>query len=422
MADDRDDGNPFEGFGMFGMPMFGDLSKMLAGQGPLNWDAARQFAILSASGDPEAGLAGMMGAMGGASGSTPAIQGTPNIDPNVRIKYDELAGIARPHVSDVMGVDVPVVETKVATPEQWATETLEAYRPLFTELATSLGSSDGDDLPEELAADPMAQMMAGLSKMMAPAMMGMSVGSMVGSLARRAFGVYDLPIPRATPALVLVPPTIDAFAEEWSISIDEMRLWVLAHELAGLTLFSTGHVADHLRTLVQRHVGAFRPDPNALGDKLGSLDVDPTSGNPMEAIQAAFGDPEVLLGAVRSDEQIAMEPQLDAAVATTIGAIDWVVDAVAVRLIGGNALQIAEAVRRRRAETSPDDMFVERLLGIRLGADQTARGKAFVQGVVDRAGERGLEPLFTDAEAMPTPSEIEAPGLWLARVRPESLG
>ncbi len=54
MADDHDDdGNPLEGFGMFGMPMFGDLSKMMAGQGPLNWDAARQFALLSASGDPD---------------------------------------------------------------------------------------------------------------------------------------------------------------------------------------------------------------------------------------------------------------------------------------------------------------------------------------------------------------------------------
>ena len=44
------------------------------------------------------------------------------------------------------------------------------------------------------------------------------------------------------------------------------------------------------------------------------------------------------------------------------------------------------------------------------------RGKQFVQGVVDRAGENGLAPLFTSASAIPTPNEIEAPGLWLARV------
>jgi len=396
MADEQDPGDSIDPFA--GLPLFGDLSRALSGQGPLNWDAARQFAVISASGG---------GLLSGTGASTPA-----NIDPAVRIKYAELAQIARLHVADVMQLEVPTTEPAVATAEQWAQQTLEAYRPLFTDLATSLGSTD--DLPADVAGDPMAQMMAGLGKMMAPAMMGMSVGSMVGNLARRAFGVYDLPIPRATPALVLLPSNIDNFAAEWSIELDEMRLWVLAHELAGLTLFSVGHIADHLRSLVQRHVGAFRPDPSAITEKLASLEMD--QSDPMAAMQQAFGDPEVLLGAVRSPEQKALEPELDAAVAVTIGAIDWVVDAVSVRIIGGNALQIAEAVRRRRADTAPDDIFVERLLGIRLGAEQTARGKAFVQGVVDRAGENGLEPFFNDPGAVPTPNEIEAPGLWLARV------
>ena len=400
MADDPDgnDLDPFEGNPFANLPLFGDLSRALSGQGPLNWEAARQFAMLSASGG---GLA-----VGGQAPSP-----TANIDPTVRIKYGELAEIAARHVGDVMGIDVPATEPSVATPEQWAQQTLEAYRPLFVDMASSLGPADDDT---EDSDDPMAQMMAGLSKMMAPAMLGMSVGSMVGNLARRAFGVYDLPIPRPSPALVLVPPTIDAFASDWEIPLDEMRLWVLAHELAGLTLFTVDHIADHLRGLVQRHVGAFRPDASAVTDKLGGLELDPS--DPFAAMQQAFGDPEVLLGAVRSEEQLALEPELDAAVAMTIGVIDWVVDAVAVRIIGGNALQIAEAARRRRAESSPDDIFVERLLGIRLGAEQTARGKAFVQGIVDRAGEEALGVLFRDPEAVPTPNEIEAPGLWLARV------
>ena len=133
-------------------------------------------------------------------------------------------------------------------------------------------------------------------------------------------------------------------------------------------------------------------------------------------MQQAFGDPEVLLGAVRSPDQLALEPALDAAVATVVGYTDWVVDAVAVRVVGGGALRIAEAVRRRRVEISPDDLFVERLLGIRLGDEQVSRGKAFVQGVVDRGGEQALAPLLEVPDSMPTPSEVDAPGLWLARV------
>ena len=44
MADGPESENPFEN-----LPMFGDLARALAGQGPLNWDAARQFAEMLAS-------------------------------------------------------------------------------------------------------------------------------------------------------------------------------------------------------------------------------------------------------------------------------------------------------------------------------------------------------------------------------------
>ena len=139
----------------------------------------------------------------------------------------------------------------------------------------------------------------------------------------------------------------------------------------------------------------------------------------MEAIQQAFSDPEILLGAVESPAQKALQPQLDAAVAAVVGYTDWVVDAVAVRVIGGDALRIAEAVRRQRSGSSPDDLFVERLLGIRVGESQVQRGKAFVQGVVDRVGEADLTRILELPDSMPTPSEIEAPGLWIERVSGE---
>ena len=262
----------------------------------------------------------------------------------------------------------------------------------------------------------MMAMMAGLSKMMAPAMLGMAVGSMVGHLATRAFGTHDLPIPRRPNTVTLLPSNIDAFATDWEIPQDEMRLWVLAHELAGHALFEVDHLRDALSDLVRQHVGGFRPDPNAVAERLGSLDAD--DADPMAALQQALGDPEVLLGAVTSPAQLELRPRLDALVAVVVGYTDWIVDAVAVRVVGGNALRIAEAVRRRRVETTASDSFVEQLLGIRLGEAQVARGKAFVQGVVDRAGDDGLRPLLERADAIPTPSEVDAPGLWLARLEP----
>jgi len=385
------DSNPFAN-----LPLFGDLAKALSGQGPLNWDAARQFAALSSTGN--------IGGPGGA--------GEGNVEPTVRIAYERLVPIVEMHVRDVTGIEHTAGRLELTAPGVWAQRTLDAYRPLFTELAVSLTrppAGDDDSTPD----DPMLAMMAGLSQMMGPSMMGMALGSMVGRLASRAFGQYDLPIPRTSSTLLVVPSTVDAFATEWSLPPDEMRLWVLAQEQIGQAVYAHEPVRNAITSLVQRHVGAFRPDPSGVTEKLSSIDIE--GGDPMAALQKAFSDPEVLLGAVRSPEQIEQAPVLDAATAAVLGYVDYMVDSVAARLIGGDALRIAEAVRRRRIEATAEDVFIERLLGLQVTPAQVQRGKNFVAGVVDRAGEVGLLRLLTLEGGLPTPAELDAPGLWLAR-------
>ena len=381
-----DDSNPFAN-----IPMFGEFAKLLANQGPLNWDAARQFAALAASDG----------------------QSEPNVDPAVRIQLAELARILDLHVRDLTGTDVVFPEVTPVTRGVWAQRTLEAYRPLFTQLAVSLGTrspAEGED-----DGDPMMAMMAGLSQMMAPSMMGMAVGSMVGRMAARTFGQYDLPVPRNDRSLLVVPANIDGFAADWSLPADEMRLWVLAQEMAGHTLFVSDALRDQYAGLVRTYVGAFRPDPNAIAERLSSLEMSDMA-DPSQAMQQLFSDPALLLGAVTSAEQQALAPQLDAATAAVVGTIDYLVDSVAVRVIGGDALRIAEAVRRRRVEVSPDDVFVERLLGLQLTQHTVQRGKEFAGGVVDRVGEAGLVAMLTKPGALPTPAELDAPGLWIARL------
>jgi putative hydrolase len=380
--------NPFAG-----MPMFGEFAQMLAGQGPLNWDAAKQFAAVAATG-----------------GAAEA-----NVEPSTRIAMAELARILEMHVHDLTGLTTMFPEVTPVTPGVWAQRTLEAYRPLFTELATSLGRRPNAAVDLTDGADPMMAMMANLSQMMAPSMMGMAVGSMVGRMAARTFGQYDLPIPRGDNALLVVPANIDAFAADWSLPADEMRRWVLAQDLTGHTLFSMPSLRAQYAAIVRSYVGGFRPDPSAVAERMMNLELD-EAADPMRAVQQLLGDPAVLLGAVQSTEQAALAPQLDAATAAVVGCIDYLVDSVAVRVIGGDALRIAEAVRRRRVESSPDDVFVHRLLGLRLTNEQVQRGKEFAGGVADRVGEAGLIALLGREAALPTPAEIDASGLWIARL------
>ena len=66
-------------------------------------------------------------------------------------------------------------------------------------------------------------------------------------------------------------------------------------------------------------------------------------------------------------------------------------------------------------------MFVERLLGLHLTRQQVERGRAFITGVIERGGTAAINQLLDVPGALPTPAEMDAPGLWLARLEIDRL-
>ena len=386
--DEQPDPDPFRG-----LPIFGDLARMLQQQAGSSWDAARQLAVNVATG-----------------GSS-----EPNVDPMERIRLQELARVAELHVARTTGLTVPPGVTVVpVTRAQWANATLDAYRPLFERLGGALGQAPPQAADGPEGADPSFAIFGQMMKMIGPLMLGMTAGSMVGQLAQRALGVYDLPIPRpGTREIQIVAANVDGFVDDWSLEADDLRLWVCLHELAHHTVLSLPHVAGRIRELLDTYAGGFRTDPGALEERLASVDIgDPTA---MQGLQEMLGDPEVILGAIQSDAQRAMLPQLEAVTAVVAGYVDHVMDGIGHTLIGTYG-QLTEALRRRRVEAAPADRFVERLLGLELTQTVYERGRAFVDGVVERAGDEALGRLWVSERELPTPNEVEAPGLWLARI------
>ena len=389
--------NPFSG-----LPFFGDMAKAMSSQGPLQWDVARQTA--------------MMTALSGTSTE-------PNVDPASRVGIEQLVPIADLHVRNHTGLDTApagkLPHVVVVNRSTWVHHTLESYKPLFNELATSLSgaSTNPADALDVTQDDPMMNMMASLNKMMAPAMMGMSVGTMVGQLALKSFGQYDLPLPREPQdQMLIVASNVDEFAHDWSIPVDDMRMWVLIHELTSHAVLTSPHIRVAVSNAISSYMRGFSPNPHALMERLSNMDMG--TSDPMAMMQKFLTDPTIILGAVRSAPQEAQAPSLDAMIAAIIGYIDHAVDTVSASLLGGSS-QISEAVRRRRVEASPSDTFVEQLLGLRLTRQQVERGHAFAAGVVERAGQDGLAALFIAAGNLPTPNELDAPGLWLARLNIE---
>ncbi len=379
-------GNPFEG-----LPMFRDLARLFASQGPVNWDVARQIATwLATDGKPES-----------------------NVDPSERIRLEELARVADLNVSAATGLSTSVAggipAIQPVTRSEWALRSIDAYRPFLERLAGALADAGKDD--ESTGPDAATQLLGDLGKVMGPVLLGVQSGYMLGNLGRRAFGQYDLPVPRPPlDTLLVVPANLRAFAEEWAVPDDDLRLWVCLHELTQHAVLGLPHVRGRLSALINDYVSRFDVDPSALEASLGSMD--PTD---MTAFQSFLGNPETLLGIVQSPAQREIAVKLETLLAAIAGYVDHILDNVGRGLVGSYA-QLTEALRRRRAEPSEGARFAERLLGLDLGTAQYERGQAFVQGVVERAGEEGLSRLWTSERELPTPAELEAPGLWLARI------
>jgi len=172
---------PAGGANPFGF--MGELMKMFMAEGPINWQLARQAALLtSTGGEPE-----------------------PNVDPLERLRHEELLRVADLHVADATGLSTSQtgrsVSVRAVTRAEWAYYTLDAYKGLFEGLAAALapGGSDGTGDQPAAPLDPVTlfapgvnqdetELLGNLAQVLGTVMLGAQAGTVAGQLARTSFG------------------------------------------------------------------------------------------------------------------------------------------------------------------------------------------------------------------------------------------
>jgi putative hydrolase len=396
------EGLPFPGGGPFG-DLLRDLARLLTAQGPLNWEVARQLAAWTATEG----------------------RSEPNVDPLARIRTEELLRVADMHVAEATGLPTSRrgwLEVRCVTRGEWAERTLTSWKDLLFRIAAALGPApggpgQGDETP--LGSEPspsqvagsMDQLLGNLPQVIGPLVLGAQAGAMVGHLAVRATGQYDMPMPAPqNDELMSVPAVVDSFAAEWALTADDVRMYVCLRDVVYHTLLVRPHVARVLEEHLFAYARAFHFEVGAMEQRLGALDP-----NDLMSFQQTLGDPEMLLGELQSDEQRRLLVPFRAFLSALSGYADFVIDKVGQRLVGSYPL-ISEAFRRRRQEDGPGQRVLGQLLGVEVDQATFDAGRAFVNGVLERAGEEGLSRLWEAPPTLPTPAEIDAPGLWLARI------
>ncbi|HZU79939.1 MAG TPA: zinc-dependent metalloprotease, partial [Acidimicrobiales bacterium] len=181
----------------------------------------------------------------------------PNVDPVDRIRLEELVRVAELHVTEITGLSpsgsgAPLAVEAVA-PGAWAARTVTDWRFVLEVMTASAPDEQAlrGLVPEGDEAGGAAEIMARFMGTMGPMLAAMQLGSAIGHLARTTLGQYELPIPRPSSGLLLVPANATRFAEDWSLPPDDVRLWVSLREVTMHAVLGRPHVADRLRALLQ---------------------------------------------------------------------------------------------------------------------------------------------------------------------------
>jgi putative hydrolase len=240
-----------------------------------------------------------------------------------------------------------------------------------------------------------------------PAMIGLQVGSLVGSLATWAMASFDAGIPPDRPGpMTIVVPNVDHLSAATDIDEKEIRLWVIANEVAFRAVANLPWIQDHLAVLVEHYADAVKIDPTKLSGLMMS-GTDPAAVE--EAIERA-GGLESLIG---GEEAEAPRLELEAFLGALTGCGRLLARRAAAELSPGFD-QISSERDRQREDSSND---ATTLIGVNsVPPEATQLGDEFNQEVERRYGDDALQTLWADPTRMPTASELRDPTAWAARV------
>jgi putative hydrolase len=374
------------------VPLLREIQRvLLSSSGPVNWELARQVGIAAA-------------AFGAEDGSpTDADRGA----------FEAAVRVAELRVADATGLEPPsaLPSVRAVRRSEWVQATLQGLRPVLEPavdgLARAVTRAQREALPESAAES--TEGMTGLLSQLSPLLLGAQVGSVLGSLAQQVFGQYDVAIPRSEAAdLVFVVPNVAAFERDWSLDPTEFRTWVALHEVTHRFELSRPWVVERFRAIVEDYSSTLRLDVEGLQRRLETLDP----SNP-ESMRDLVASEEGLFGPILDDEQRLKLGRIQAFVASVEGYGDHTMHAIGGSLLGSYA-RIDEAMRRYR-ETEQTDPVLDRILGIAVGREHVAMGRAFCDRVVELSDEATLARMWSDADALPSLPELEEPRLWLAR-------
>jgi len=242
---------------------------------------------------------------------------------------------------------------------------------------------------------------------------GAQTGAVLAFVSSGILGQYD-PFGPNGGQLLLVYPNVIAVERQLRVLPADFRLWVCLHEVTHRVQFRANPwLADHMSHALAVLTEDASENVIEVVGRLAEVVRNRRDGvAPEPNSSGVLG----LLRAVQSEPQRHALDQLLVLGTLLEGHADHVMDAVGPAVVPTVSTIRRRFDERRKRKQPPLQRIVRALLGFDAKLSQYTRGKAFVDHVVGRVGMARFNAVWSTAETLPLPTEIDEPQRWIDRV------
>ena len=245
---------------------------------------------------------------------------------------------------------------------------------------------------------------------------GVQTGAVLAFISSGILGQYD-PFATGGGELLLVYPNVIAVERQLRVSPADFRMWVCLHEVTHRVQFRANpwladHMSNALAVLTEDGADDLTKVVGRLGEYVRDRQVVVKNGEPELNSTGVIG----LLRAIQGQPQRAALDRLLVLGTLLEGHAEHVMDAVGPAVVPSVASIRHRFDQRRQRKQSPLQRLLRALLGVDAKMSQYTKGKAFVDDVVGKVGMTRFNAVWTDAESLPLPTEIDEPQRWIDRV------
>ena len=318
---------------------------------------------------------------------------------------------------------VPPLTTipSLMTRPEWARAALPAWiqfaEPVASSIAAAAETAISGQMGRALGGDDADPSIAGAIPAMrrvTGTLFSVQLGHVVGQLAREVVSGGDIGLPLISGShdhdvrAVLVPQNVAEFAADLGVTVDEVRLYLAAREIAHARLFRHAQwLKSHVVAAITDYARGIHIDADRIAEALEGIDP----ANPSE-IQRLMANGALI--PPRTEEQQNALARIETMLALIEGWVDTVVADATVRLPGSGS--IAEMVRRRRAAGGPAEKAMAGLVGLEIRPRRLREAAGLWRAVTDSRGIDARDALWDHPDLVPTEADIDYPAGLIARI------